>query len=57
MIDSSREDQAQHEGCLAAGISSWMRGENGPEAISASRVVAETILMWRAEWRANNKQE
>ncbi len=57
MIDSARVDQAQHEGCLAAGITEWMRGESGPDAIAASRVVAETIIMWRAEWRANNKQE
>lgn len=48
MIDSARVDQAQHEGLLANGISAWMRGENGPDAEAASRIVAETILMWRA---------
>ncbi len=48
MIDSARVDQAQHEGYLALGISSWMRGEDGPDAVAASRIVAETVLMWRA---------
>jgi hypothetical protein len=47
MIDSARADQAQHEGLLADGISRWMRGEDGPEAVAASRIVAETIIMWR----------
>lgn len=48
MIDSARVAQAQHEGHLADGISSWMRGEDGPNAIAAGRIVAETIIMWRA---------
>jgi hypothetical protein len=25
-----------------------MRGEEGPDAVAASRIVAETIIMWRA---------
>lgn len=47
MIASCRADQTQHEGYFAEGISHWMHGENGPDAIAASRLVAETILMWR----------
>lgn len=47
MITSARADQAQHEGYFAAGITSWMRGEDGPSAIAASRIVAETVLLWR----------
>ncbi len=57
MIDSARADQAKHEGHLAAGITEWMRGESGPNAVAASRIVAETIIMWRAEWRSNHRQE
>jgi hypothetical protein len=48
MIASCRADQADHEGYLAEGMSSWMRGEDGPQAVAASRIVAETFLMWRA---------
>lgn len=47
MIDSCRQDQTKHEGYLADGLTSWLRGENGPEAMAASRVVAETFLIWR----------
>ena len=47
MITSARVDQAQHEGYLAAGLTAWMRGEDGPEAVAASRIVAETIQLWR----------
>lgn len=48
MIDSARADQARHEGYLAAGLTSWFSGEGGPQAVAASRVLAETILQWRA---------
>lgn len=47
MITSCREAQAGHEGALAVGITAWMSGDDGPEAIAASRIVAETIIMWR----------
>ncbi len=47
MIDSCRRDQVRHEGRLASGITSWMRGDDGPGAIAASRIVAETVIMWR----------
>ncbi len=47
MIDSCRLDQVQHEGYFAEGITMWMRGEDGPQAIAASRIVAETLIMWR----------
>ncbi len=47
MIASCRADQAAHEGYLAEGISCWMRGDDGPKAIAASRIVAETFIMWR----------
>jgi hypothetical protein len=47
MITSSRSDQSQHEGYLALGITAWMRGEDGPDAVAAGRIVAETILLWR----------
>lgn len=47
MITSARADQVRHEGNLAAGITAWMSGEGGPGAVAASRIVAETIIMWR----------
>lgn len=47
MIASSRIAQAQHEGHFAHGISSWMRGDDGPDAVAASRIVAETLIMWK----------
>lgn len=48
MIDSARVAQAQHEGYLLHGIRSLVRGEDGPEAEAAGRILAETLLMWRA---------
>ena len=48
MITSCRITQVQHEGALAAGITEWMAGADGPSAVAASRIVAETIIMWRA---------
>jgi hypothetical protein len=47
MITSCRITQAGHEGELAAGMTEWMRGDESPNAIAASRIVAETILLWR----------
>ncbi len=47
MIDSARATQAAHEGHLAIGIASLIRGEDGIEAVAAGRVIAETIIMWR----------
>ncbi len=47
MITSCRHDQTQHEGYLAEGLTMWMRGEDSVQAIAASRVVGETVLMWR----------
>ncbi len=47
MIASSRLAQVQNEVLLADGMTSWFRGDDGPNAIAASRIVAETILMWR----------
>lgn len=57
MIDSARVAQAQHEGHLFAGVKAMLAGDDGPEAEAAGRILCETILMWRAEWKANNKQE
>ncbi len=57
MIASCRADQTQHEGSLAAGITDWIRGENGPGAVAASRIVAETIIMWRVIMRSKLTQE
>jgi hypothetical protein len=48
MITSSRALQAGSEEMLALGITSWMSGAAGPDAVAASRIVAETIIMWRA---------
>ncbi len=48
---------AQHEGHLLAGVRALVLGDDGPEAEAAGRILCETIIMWRAEWRANNKQE
>lgn len=56
MIDSARVAQAQHEGYLLAGVRALIAGDVGPEAEAAGRLLCETVLMWRAEWRANNKQ-
>lgn len=47
MITSCRAAQVAHEGVLASGITAWMQGDTGPEAVAASRLVAETFLMWR----------
>ena len=47
MITSSRIAQAENECLFAEGISAWMRGEESPSAVAASRLVAETIVMWR----------
>ncbi len=57
MIASCRADQTQHEGYLADGITQWMRGEDGPPAVAASRIVAETLIMWRAVLRSKFSQE
>ncbi len=46
MIDSSRQGQERNEGRLASGITSWMRGEDGPDAIAAGRIIAATIIKW-----------
>jgi len=48
MIEVARADQVRHEGFLAAGITSMMRGEDGPSAVAAGRILAETVIMWRA---------
>lgn len=37
----------RNERRLAEGITMWMRGEDGPDAVAASQLVAETIIMWR----------
>jgi len=47
MIASSRIDQAVNEVLLSEGITQWMRGDDGPNATAAARIVGETILMWR----------
>lgn len=47
MIASARIDQAQNEALLADGMTAWFRGDDGPNATAAGRIVAETILMWR----------
>jgi len=47
MIASSRIDQAQNEACLADGLTQWVRGDDGPNATAAARIVGETIIMWR----------
>ncbi len=57
MITSCRADQTQHEGYLADGITQWMRGEDGPSAVAASRVIAETVIMWRVLMRSKLCQD
>lgn len=57
MIDSAREVQARHEGHLLAGVLSLVSGDRGPESIAAGRLLCESLIMWRSEWKANNKQE
>lgn len=47
MIASARIAQTENEVIFADGITAWMRGEDGPSAVAASRLVAETIIMWR----------
>lgn len=47
MITSSRIDQARNEVLLADGITDWMRGDDGPNATAAARIVAETVILWR----------
>ena len=47
MIASSRIDQAQNEALFAEGIAAFVRGDEGPQAVAAGRVLAETIIMWR----------
>ncbi len=55
MIDSARVAQAQHEGHLLAGVLSLVSGDRGPGSIAAGRILCESLIMWRAEWKANNK--
>ncbi len=55
MIDSARAVQAQHEGHLLAGVRALVRGDDGPEAEAAGRILCETLIMWRAEWNANHR--
>ncbi len=47
MIASSRIDQAQNEVLLADGLTQWFGGDEGPNAVAAGRILAETVLMWR----------
>lgn len=47
MIASSRVDLAKSEALLADGMTAWFRGDEGPSAVAAGRIVAETVLMWR----------
>ncbi len=47
MIASCRIDQAANEVLLSEGITAWMRGDEGPTATAAARIVGETIIMWR----------
>lgn len=47
MIASRRVVLAAHEGFFAHGLTEWMAGDEGPDAIAASRIVAETFIMWR----------
>lgn len=47
MITSARVALAQHEGELAVGLRAWALGDEGPNAVAAGRILAETIIMWR----------
>ncbi len=55
MIDSAREVQARHEGYLLAGVRSLMRGEVGPDAEAAGRILCESLLMWREGWKKDRQ--
>lgn len=57
MIASCRADQTQHEGYLADGITQWMRGEDGPSAVAASRIVAGVVIMWRRIMRSKFSED
>lgn len=46
MIASSRVEQLQSEILLEGGISDWIRGEEGPNAVAAGRILAETLIYW-----------
>ena len=47
MINSARDAQLAHEGLFAEGITAMMRHEDTADSVAASRIVAETVLMWR----------
>jgi hypothetical protein len=57
MITSCRAAQVGHEGEFATGITQWMAGDDGPNAEAASRIVAETFLMWRTWLKSKMQQE
>lgn len=57
MIASCRETQAVHEGAFESGLSAWMRGEQGADAVAAGRIFAETIHMWRAVLKSKFKND
>lgn len=47
MIASSRIDQLQSEALFADSFIQLVQGDDGPNAIAAARVLAETVLLWR----------
>lgn len=47
MIASSRIDLVQSEALFADGFMQWAQGEDGPNAVAAARIFAETFLWWR----------
>lgn len=52
MIDSARVDLARSECSLADGLLQWVHGDEGPNAIAAGRILAETVIMWRVVLRS-----
>lgn len=46
MIAACQQVQMSNAGALAAGLTDWMRGDDGPEGEAAGIIAAETLILY-----------